>query len=174
LTFGSSEFGRLRDTADLAHVPTHDENISGDRVTSPNISQDPATDDLPVTHDARLEAGDRIRRQVLGDAHVDRSRSLATPFTRPMQDLVTEFCWGTIWTRPGLDARTRSLINVAMLTALGKGDELRLHVQGAIRNGCSEEEVQEVLLQAAVYCGIPTALEATRHAKAALEALDQK
>jgi 4-carboxymuconolactone decarboxylase len=148
-------------------------NISGDRVTSQNASQEPATDDVSMAHDARLEAGDQIRRQVLGDAHVDRSRNLATPFTRPLQDLVTEFCWGAIWTRPGLDPRTRSLINVAMLTAMGKGDELRLHVQGAIRNGCSEEEVQEVLLQAAVYCGIPAALEATRHAQAALEALEQ-
>jgi 4-carboxymuconolactone decarboxylase len=117
----------------------------------------------------RAAAGDAIRRRVLGDAHVDRSREAATPFTRPLQDLVTEYCWGAIWTRPGLPPATRSLLNIAMLTALGKPDELRLHVRGAINNGCTVDEVQEVLLQAAVYCGVPAALEATRHAQRALD-----
>jgi 4-carboxymuconolactone decarboxylase len=121
--------------------------------------------------ETRLDAGDRVRRQVLGDAHVDRSRKSATDFTRPLQDLVTEYCWGAIWTRQGLDLRTRSLLNIAMLTALGKPDELKVHVRGAIQNGCSAADVQEVLLQAAVYCGVPAALDATRHAQAALAAL---
>jgi len=118
-----------------------------------------------------LEAGDRVRRQVLGDAHVDRSRDNATDCTRPLQDLVTEYCWGAIWTRPGLPLATRSLLNIAMLTALGKPDELRLHVRGAIQNGCSAEDIREVLLQAAVYCGVPAALEASRNAAAVLEEL---
>jgi 4-carboxymuconolactone decarboxylase len=121
--------------------------------------------------DSLLRAGDRVRREVLGDAHVDRSREKATDFTRPLQDLVTEYCWGAIWTRPGLTRGTRSLVNIAILTALGKGDELKLHVRGALRNGCTVEDVQEVLLQTAVYCGVPAALEASRHAQAALDAL---
>jgi 4-carboxymuconolactone decarboxylase len=118
-----------------------------------------------------LDAGDRVRREVLGDAHVDRSRDNATDFSRPLQDLVTEYCWGAIWTRPGLPLATRSLLNIAMLTALGKPDELRLHVRGAIQNGCTVQEIQEVLLQTAVYCGVPAALEASRNAQAVLEEL---
>jgi 4-carboxymuconolactone decarboxylase len=116
-----------------------------------------------------LDAGEQVRRAVLGDAHVDRSLENATDFTRPLQDLVTEYCWGAIWTRPGLSRSTRSLVNIAMLTALGKWAELELHVRGALRNGCTVEEVQEVLLQTAVYCGVPAALEASRHAQAALD-----
>ena len=123
------------------------------------------------TESSMLEAGDRVRRQVLGDAHVDRSRNAASDFTRSLQNLVTEYCWGAIWTRPGLELRVRSLLNIAMLTALGKPDELQLHVRGAIRNGCTVEEIQEVLLQAAVYCGVPAALEASRNAKIALDGM---
>lgn len=113
----------------------------------------------------QLAAGDAMRRTVLGDEHVDRSRANATPFSRPLQDLVTEYCWGAVWTRPGLEPPVRSLLNIAMLTALGKPDELRLHVRGALNNGCSVEQIQEVLLQAAVYCGVPAALEASRAAQ---------
>jgi 4-carboxymuconolactone decarboxylase len=113
----------------------------------------------------QLAAGDAMRRQVLGDEHVNRSRANATPFSRPLQDLVTEYCWGAVWTRPGLEPATRSLLNIGMLTALGKPDELRLHVRGAINNGCTVEQIQEVLLQAAIYCGVPAALEASRAAQ---------
>lgn len=113
----------------------------------------------------QLAAGDAMRRQVLGDAHVDRSRANATPFSRPLQDLVTEYCWGAIWTRPGLEPAIRSMLNIAMLTALGKPDELRLHVRGALNNGVTVEQIQEILLQAAVYCGVPAALEASRAAQ---------
>ena len=119
----------------------------------------------------RYEEGLEVRREVLGAAHVDRSLGAATPFTRPMQELVTEFCWGAVWTRPGLDRRTRSLINLAMLTALNRSQELGAHVRGAIRNGCSEEEIQEALLQAAIYCGMPAGLEAFRVAERVLEEL---
>ncbi|WP_312858258.1 carboxymuconolactone decarboxylase family protein [Pseudonocardia pini] len=121
--------------------------------------------DQPSDGRAALDAGDAVRRAVLGDEHVERSRAKATPFSRPLQDLVTEYCWGTIWTRPGLERPTRSLLNIAMLTALGKPDELRLHVRGALNNGCTVEQIQEVLLQAAVYCGVPAALEASRAAQ---------
>jgi 4-carboxymuconolactone decarboxylase len=129
-------------------------------------------DDRGAGEESLLRAGDQVRREVLGDAHVDRSRANATDFTRPLQDLVTEYCWGAIWTRPGLSRATRSLLNIAMLTALGRGDELKLHVRGALRNGCRIEDVQEVLLQAAIYCGVPAALEASRYAQAELDALD--
>ncbi|GAB3616646.1 carboxymuconolactone decarboxylase family protein [Okibacterium endophyticum] len=116
-----------------------------------------------------IDAGEAMRRRVLGDEHVERSRTNATDFTRPLQDFVTEYCWGAIWNRPGLDRRTRSIVNLAMLTALGKQEELTLHVRGAIRNGVTPDEVREVLLQAAVYCGVPAALEATRTAQRALD-----
>jgi 4-carboxymuconolactone decarboxylase len=117
----------------------------------------------------RFETGLEIRREVLGREYVDASLERATPFARPLQELVTEYCWGSVWSRPGLDRRTRSLINLAMLTALNRPHELAGHIRGALRNGCSEEEVQEVLLQTAVYCGLPAALESFRVAEKVLE-----
>lgn len=122
--------------------------------------------------ESTIDKGDRMRRRVLGDAHVDRSRGNATDFNRPLQELVTEYCWGAVWTRPGLDPKTRSLINLSMLTALGKQHELSLHVRGAIRNGVTPEEIQEVLLQTAIYVGVPAALEATRTAEETLKAIE--
>jgi 4-carboxymuconolactone decarboxylase len=112
--------------------------------------------------------GMRIRREVLGDAHVDRSLAAVSDFARPVQEYVTAVCWGEVWSRPGLDRRTRSLINLAMLTALNRNHELAVHVRGAVHNGCSTEEIQEVLLQAAVYCGAPAALESYRVAERVL------
>ena len=117
----------------------------------------------------RYEEGLEVRRAVLGAEHVDRSLEQASPFMRPMQELVTEYCWGAVWTREGLDRRTRSLLNLGMLTALGKSQELAAHVRGALTNGCTETEIQETLLQAAVYCGVPAGLEAFRTAEKALE-----
>jgi 4-carboxymuconolactone decarboxylase len=117
----------------------------------------------------RFEEGLAVRRAVLGAEHVDRSLEQASPFSRPMQELVTEYCWGAVWTREGLDRRTRSLVNLGMLTALGKSHELGAHVRGALTNGCTEQEIQEVLLQAAVYCGMPAGLEAFRVAEKAIE-----
>jgi 4-carboxymuconolactone decarboxylase len=111
---------------------------------------------------SRLERGMAVRREVLGDDHVDRSLAAATEFTRPVQELVTEICWADIWTRPGLDHRTRSLINLAMMTALNRMHEFAVHVRGAVRNGCTETEIREVLLQTTVYCGAPAALESFR------------
>ena len=94
---------------------------------------------------------------MLGDAHVDRSEAALTGFTAPFQDLVTRYAWGEIWTRPGLDRPSRSCITLAMLVALGRFDELPLHVRGALRNGLSEDQIGEVLLQTAIYCGVPAA-----------------
>jgi 4-carboxymuconolactone decarboxylase len=112
--------------------------------------------------------GMKIRREVLGDAHVDRSTAAVSDFARPIQEFVTATAWGQIWHRPGLDRRTRSLINLAMLTALNRNHELGVHVRGAVTNGCTAEEIQEVLLQAAVYCGAPAALESFRVAEKVL------
>ena len=120
---------------------------------------------------SKLEIGLQIRREVIGAEHVDRSLAQATDFARPMQELVTEYCWGEVWARPGLDRKVRSLLNIAMLTALGRQHELEVHVRGAIRNGVTVTEIQEALLQAAIYCGVPAAMEATRTAEAALTAL---
>ncbi|MCL6599178.1 MAG: carboxymuconolactone decarboxylase family protein [Alicyclobacillus macrosporangiidus] len=108
----------------------------------------------------RFERGLAIRKQVLGETYVEQSLQKATEYTRPMQELTTEYCWGTIWDRPGLPRQTRSLINVAMLTALNRPNELKLHIRGALRNGCSREEIVEVLLQTAIYCGVPAAMDA--------------
>ena len=116
----------------------------------------------------RFDDGLEVRREVLGADHVDRSLERASAFARPMQELVTEYCWGAVWARPGLDRRTRSLLNLAMLTALDRPHELRLHLRGALTNGVSAAEIQEVLLQAAIYCGVPAAMDAFRVAEEVL------
>jgi 4-carboxymuconolactone decarboxylase len=119
--------------------------------------------------DELFEAGMKVRREVLGAEYVDRSMAQANDFMAPFQRITTEWCWGAAWTRPGLGRRERSLMNLAMLTALGKPNELKLHVVGALNNGLSVTEIQEALLHATVYCGIPAGLEAFRAANAALE-----
>jgi 4-carboxymuconolactone decarboxylase len=121
--------------------------------------------------DGRYARGLAARREVLGDEHVDRSLGEATEFSAPAQELVTEYCWGEVWSRPGLDRRVRSLINLAMLTALNRRHEFRVHVRGAINNGATAEEIRETLLQALVYCGAPAGLESFREAQAVLEEL---
>jgi 4-carboxymuconolactone decarboxylase len=108
-------------------------------------------------HGELYDKGLAMRQAVLGAEHVDRSIANADAFTQPFQKLVTEWCWGEIWNRPGLDKKTRSIINLAMLTALNRPNEVRLHVRGALNNGVSREEIQEVLLQTTVYCGVPAA-----------------
>ena len=116
----------------------------------------------------RYERGLATRREVLGAEYVDRALGQATEFTAPLQELITEYCWGAVWNREGLDRRTRSLLNLAMLTALNRPHELAGHVRGAVNNGCTEEEIREALLQAAVYCGLPAALDAFRVAERVL------
>lgn len=103
------------------------------------------------------DAGMRVRREVLGDDHVDKAVAETTPFTEPFQDFITKMAWGSVWTRDGLDRRTRSAITLAVLTALGREHELAMHVKAALRNGLSEEEISEVLLHTAVYAGVPAA-----------------
>ena len=106
--------------------------------------------------------GLKIRQEVLGAEHVQKSLDSATDFTAPMQKLVTEWCWGEIWSRPGLDRRTRSIINLSMLSALNRPHEIRLHVLGALNNGLKQEEIMEILLQVAIYCGVPAALDSMK------------
>ncbi len=124
-----------------------------------------------MTVNADFEAGMQVRRDVLGAEHVERSMANASEFAMPMQELVTEFCWGRVWTRPGLDRRTRSLLNLGMLTALNRMHEFGVHVRGAVNNGCTIDEIREVLLQTAVYCGVPAALESFRVAERVLAEL---
>ncbi|MDQ7910456.1 carboxymuconolactone decarboxylase family protein [Phytohabitans sp. ZYX-F-186] len=124
--------------------------------------------------ESRLDRGIRVRREVLGDSHVDRSMAQATDFTRVVQEYVTASCWGDVWSRPGLDRRTRSLLNLAMLTALNRPHEFSVHVRGALRNGCTQAEIQEVLLQTAAYCGAPAALESFRLAERVIEQVRQE
>ena len=113
----------------------------------------------------RFDEGLAVRREVLGAEYVDKAIADADELTRPLQELITEYCWGAVWTRPGLPRKTRSLINLAMLTALNRPHEIRLHLRGALRNGCTQEEIMEVLLQSAIYCGVPAALDSVRIAR---------
>jgi 4-carboxymuconolactone decarboxylase len=116
-----------------------------------------------------FDRGMALRREVLGAEYVDRSLESANDFTMAFQHITTEWCWGYAWGRPGLEKKTRSMLNLAMLTALGKSAEIRLHVRGAINNGLSVEEIKEVLLHATVYCGIPAGLDAFRNANEVLK-----
>jgi 4-carboxymuconolactone decarboxylase len=116
-------------------------------------------------HKELFEKGLKIRREVLGEKHVDKSLAAADDFSRPLQELVTEYCWGEIWSRPGLDRRTRSMINLAMLTALNRPHEVKLHVRAALNNGLSKADIREVFLQAMIYCGVPAAVDSFRIAQ---------
>jgi 4-carboxymuconolactone decarboxylase len=110
-----------------------------------------------MNDDRRREIGERVRREVLGDAHVDRAGAATTPFTAPFQDFITRVAWGDVWARPGLDRRTRSAITLAVLAAQGQEPELRLHLRAALNNGLSTAEISEVLLHTAIYAGLPAA-----------------
>ncbi len=119
--------------------------------------------------DSAHERGMNVRREVLGDEHVDAARERTTAFTREFQDLITRYAWGEIWTRPGLDRRTRSAVTITALVATGRLDELAMHVRAALRNGLSEDQIKEVLLQSAVYCGVPAANSAFAVAQRVLD-----
>jgi 4-carboxymuconolactone decarboxylase len=127
---------------------------------------------MTMAEDSAYDRGIAMRRRVLGDAHVERSMANVSDFARPVQDLVTEYVWGTVWNREGLDLRTRSLLNLVMLTALNRMHEFGVHVRGAVNNGCSRDQIREALLQTAVYCGAPAALESFRVAERVLAEID--
>jgi 4-carboxymuconolactone decarboxylase len=120
----------------------------------------------------RFEKGLAIRKAVLGAEFVEQSLRLADDFNRPMQELSTEYCWGAVWGREGLTRKERSLINLAMISALNRPHELKLHVAGALRNGVTRDEIREVLLQVAIYCGVPAGMDSFRAAREALAAID--
>ena len=120
------------------------------------------------------EEGLAVRREVLGADYVDRALASADSFTREWQEFVTEWCWGGLWTRPGLPRKARSLVNLGMLAALNRPQEIKIHVRGAINNGVTREEIAEVFLQAAVYAGAPAGMDAFRAAKEVFDELDKK
>jgi 4-carboxymuconolactone decarboxylase len=135
------------------------------------MSDELSGDDLSgddLSDDARRTQGMRIRREVLGDAHVDRSVANTTPLNADFQDFITRYAWGDVWARPGLDRRTRSAVTVAVLTALDRPDELAMHLRAALRNGVTRAEIAEVLLHTAVYAGVPAANRAFALAAEAL------
>ncbi|TVR07036.1 MAG: 4-carboxymuconolactone decarboxylase [Salinarimonadaceae bacterium] len=122
--------------------------------------------------DAMYEKGLKIRRETLGAAHVDKALASADDFTQELQQIVTTYCWGEIWGREGIDRRTRSIVNLALLSALNRPHELGLHVRGAINNGLTKDEIKEVLLQVGIYCGVPAMIESFRVAKATLAEIE--
>ena len=122
----------------------------------------------------RSDQGLKTRREVLGDAHVDRSLKNRTKFNEPFQDLITRYAWGEIWSRPGLPRKTRSLLTLSMLVALNRNEEFRLHLKAALSIGVTRDEIQEVLLQSAIYCGVPAANSAFHAAEEVFEQLDSK
>lgn len=121
---------------------------------------------------ATFDRGLEIRKSVLGAEFVEKSIGSADDFNRPMQELVTEYCWGAVWGRDGLPKKTRSLLNLAMISALNRPHELKLHVKGALRNGVTKDEIREVFLQVAIYCGVPTAIDSFRIAREAFSEMD--
>lgn len=117
-----------------------------------------------------FEKGVSVRREVLGDAHVDRSLAGVNDLTAPLQKMVTEYCWGDLWQRPGLTRQQRSMINIGMMIAMNRPHELRVHLRGALRNGVTEQELVEIVLQTAIYCGAPAALDGMRAATEVIDA----
>lgn len=122
----------------------------------------------------KYDAGIKVRREVMGDEFVDRALNNATAFTQPLQEMVSENAWGSVWTRDGLPRKTRSLITLGMLAALKAPTEIKGHVRGALRNGCTVEEIQEVFLHAIAYCGAPAAIDAFRAAAEVIEAWEDE
>ena len=117
------------------------------------------------SHKERSESGLKTRREVLGAEYVDKSMATVDDFNRPFAEMLNTYCWNDVWNRPGLPRKTRSMLNLAMLSALGKEHELKLHINGALNNGLTKEEIREVFLQVAVYCGVPAAVVSFRAAK---------
>lgn len=130
---------------------------------------DESSPSLDDSHKRLYDEGLKVRCEVVGKAYVERSLASASSFSQPMQDLVTEACWGSVWSRPGLDRKQRSLVNIGMLCALNRGAELAVHLRGAINNGVSRTEICETLLQVAIYVGMPAGLEGFRIAEKVLQ-----
>ena len=121
-----------------------------------------------------FDKGLKVRREVLGSEYVDNAIKNADDFSRPLQEFVTEYCWGELWNRPGLDRKSRSMLNLAMISILNRPHELKLHINGALRNGVTKEEIREVFLQVAIYGGVPAAIDSFRIAREVFDANDKK
>jgi 3-oxoadipate enol-lactonase/4-carboxymuconolactone decarboxylase len=163
--------GRLVELEGIAHLPPAEAPATVARLIREHV----LGEDQPErpAHDAAYDAGMVVRREVLGDAHVDRATAAATDFTHEFQELITEYAWGGIWTRPGLDRRSRSLITLTALIARGHHEEFAMHVRAARRNGLTNDEIKELILQSAIYCGVPDANTAFRIAQGVLDELDK-
>lgn len=139
------------------------------------MSSSADNDNVAAAHKTIFEEGLKLRREVNGAAYVDNAlKNNVSEFNRPMQELVTEACWGSVWTRKGLEKKFRSLLNIGMLVALNRSTELATHVKGAITNGATEVEIRETLLQAAIYCGMPAGLEGFRVAERVINAVKEE
>ena len=156
-------FVELEGVAHLAPAEAPDEVA---RLLRQHLLGEPSSGEEPKSE---VSAGMTVRREVLGDAHVDRAVAGTTDFTRDFQELITAYAWGEIWTRPGLDRRSRSMITLTALIARGHHEELAMHVRAALRNGLTVDELKEVLLQSAIYCGVPDANTAFRIASGVLQ-----
>jgi 4-carboxymuconolactone decarboxylase len=124
-------------------------------------------------NDEMYQRGLQIRKSVLGAEYVDKAIASADDFNRPLQELVTEYCWGAVWGREGLPKKTRSMLNLAMLSALNRPHEFKMHVGGALRNGVTKEEIREILLVVGIYCGVPAAVDAFRNAREAISEFEK-
>ena len=165
--------GRLVVLDGVAHLAPAEAPSVVARLLREHLLGEPASSDDRTVQEVR-DAGMVVRREVLGDAHVDRATAATTDFTRDFQELITQYAWGSIWTRPGLDRRSRSMITLTALVARGHHEELAMHVRAARTNGLSLEEIKEVLLQSAIYCGVPDANTAFRIAQRALDEMDSE
>jgi 4-carboxymuconolactone decarboxylase len=125
-----------------------------------------------MTEESLFEKGLKVRKEVLGEDYVNKSIAGADEFTRAMAEWSTEFCWGALWTRPGVDRRTRSIVNLSMIAAINRPHELKLHVKAALKNGLTRDEIKEIFLQVAVYCGVPAGIDSFRIAKEAFKEVD--
>ena len=165
--------GRLVVLDGVAHLAPAEAPSVVARLLREHLLGEPASSDDRTVQEVR-DAGMVVRREVLGDAHVDRATAATTDFTRDFQELITQYAWGSIWTRPGLDRRSRSMITLTALVARGHHEELAMHVRAARTNGLSVEEIKEVLLQSAIYCGVPDANTAFRIAQQVLAEMDSE
>jgi 3-oxoadipate enol-lactonase/4-carboxymuconolactone decarboxylase len=169
--------GRLVELEGVAHLPPAEAPAEVARLIRQHVLGEQESDDTSgdaATPGERYDAGMVVRREVLGDAHVDRATAKASDFTRDFQEFITEYAWGGIWTRPGLDRRSRSLITLTALIARGHHEELALHVRAARKNGLTNDEIKELILQSAIYCGVPDANTAFRIAQGVLDELDSE
>ena len=165
--------GRLVVLDGVAHLAPAEAPSVVARLLREHLLGEPASSDDRTVQEVR-DAGMVVRREVLGDAHVDRATAATTDFTRDFQELITQYAWGSIWTRPGLDRRSRSMITLTALVARGHHEELAMHVRAARTNGLSVEEIKEVLLQSAIYCGVPDANTAFRIAQQVLDEMESE